>query len=120
MAKRVFIVLILFLAGGGLIVAYLKMSKERALEAAGDKPVAADSRASTGAGGETVVVLDQETQARIGLKVEPVATATITPEAQGYGRVLDPGPLAALSAELASAEAALAASQKEFDRLKLL
>jgi hypothetical protein len=34
--------------------------------------------------------------------------------------VLDPAPLAALSAELASAEAALVASQKEFDRLRTL
>src|SRR6266567_3936178 len=106
MAKRVFIVLILLVAAGGLIFAFLRMSKERALEATGDKPVTAESRAKTSAGGETVVALDQETQTRIGLKLEPVATATFTPEAHGYGRVLDPAPLAALSAELAFAKAA--------------
>jgi hypothetical protein len=120
MAKRVFLVLVLLVAAGGLIFAYLQMSKERLLEAGSDKPVAADSRVKSGAHGEAVLVMDQETQTRIALKTGPVAAATLTPEAQGYGRVLDPAPLAALSAELASAEAALAASQKEFDRLKLL
>src|SRR5439155_23127954 len=120
MAKRILIVLIMLAAAGGLIFAYLKMSKERQLEAAGDKPLAAESRLKTGAGGEPAVVVDQETQTRIALKMEPVAPTAFKPEVQGYGRVLDPAPLASLSAELASAEAALAASQKEFDRLKLL
>ena len=39
---------------------------------------------------------------------------------QGYGRVLDPTPLAALLAEGASTKAALQASTREYERLKLL
>src|SRR5204863_7173228 len=41
-------------------------------------------------------------------------------EVQGYGRVLDPAPLALLLTEGASAKAALDASTREYERLKLL
>src|SRR5438445_1931144 len=44
----------------------------------------------------------------------------MNPELKAYGRVLDPAPLAALSLELVSAQVALAASEREFERLKLL
>jgi len=119
--RRAIILSVVLAAGAvALVFAYLEMSKERKLEAAREKPVAAKSRASFGTNGEAVVTLDEETQKRIALKVQPVAPGTITPELKGYGRVLDPAPLAALSAELAAAEAALAASQKEFDRLRVL
>ena len=42
------------------------------------------------------------------------------PEVQGYGRVLDPTPLAALLTERATAKASLDASTREYERLKLL
>ena len=122
--KKVFkVILILLVAVGavvGLIFAYLEMSKERAAEAQREKPVVAKSRVSVGTNGEAVLTLDQETQKRIALKVEPITSTKMVPESKGYGRVIDPAPLAALSAELASAQAALVASQKEFERLKLL
>ena len=119
--RRAIILSIVLVAGAvALVFAYLGMSKERKLEAAREKPVATKSRASFGTNGESVVTLDEETQKRIALKVQPVAPGTITPEMKGYGRVLDPAPLAALSGELAAAEAAWAASRKEFDRLKVL
>jgi hypothetical protein len=123
MQKTLRVVLLLLIGVGmvaGLVFAYLKMSKERKVEAAREKPVATKPRASFGTNGEPVVTLDEETQKRIALKVQQVAPGTIIPELKGYGRVLDPAPLAALSAELAAAEAALAASRKEFDRLRVL
>jgi len=49
----------------------------------------------------------------------PVA-AQLAPEVKGYGRVLDPAPLAALMTELASAGAAFTASSNELARLKTL
>lgn len=104
----------------GLIFAYLEMSKERAAEAKREKPVVAKSRVKLGTNGEVILALDEETQKRIALKVEPVTTAKLNPELKGYGRILDPAPLATLTTELASAEVALAASQKEFDRSRLL
>ncbi|MCX6905846.1 MAG: hypothetical protein NTW03_20665 [Verrucomicrobia bacterium] len=68
--------------------------------------------------GETFLKLNQETQARMGLKSAPLAAARMKPEVKGYGRILDPAPLAALLVEGAGARAALEASAKEFERLK--
>jgi hypothetical protein len=73
-----------------------------------------------GTNGETFLKLGKETQARMGLKTAPLAAAQLPPEVRGYGRVLDPAPLAALLTELASAKASLQASSSEYDRLKLL
>lgn len=72
------------------------------------------------ADGRTLVKLDQDTQTRMGLKVEPLAAAQMSPQVKGYGRVLDPTPLAALVTEATSAQAAMEASTKEFERLKVL
>lgn len=66
------------------------------------------------------VTLDKETQQRIGLQVESLTATNLSPELKGYGRVLDPAPLAALTAELLSAQAAAAASSQEVERLKTL
>ena len=73
-----------------------------------------------GTNGETFLKVDRETQARMGLKTAPLAAVQVKPEVQGYGRVLDPTPLAALLAEGASTKAALQASTREYERLKVL
>jgi hypothetical protein len=104
----------------GLLVGYLQMSKERAAEADREKPVAAKSRVSLGTNGEAILTLDAETQKRIALKVAALAASQLGAEVKAYGRLLNLAPLATLTAELDSARAALAASQKEFERLKLL
>lgn len=70
--------------------------------------------------GQTTVKLDQDTQARMGLKVVSLPAAETPAEVKGFGRVLDPAPLAALVTEGASAQAALQASTKEFERVKTL
>lgn len=69
---------------------------------------------------EATVKLDAETQTNLHLKVEPLPAAKIPREVKGYGRVLDPWPLAELYSELATAQAELAASEKEYQRLKTL
>ena len=104
----------------GLIFAYLEMRKGKEIERTREQPVVAKSRVKLGTNGEALVMLDSETQKRIALSVGPVSSTRLEPELKGYGRVLDPAPLAALAVELASAQAALGASQKEFDRLKSL
>jgi hypothetical protein len=72
------------------------------------------------ANGPTKLKLNAETQARMGLKTAVLVAAQMQPEAKGYGRVLDPAPLVALVAESAAAKASLEASQKEYERLKVL
>src|SRR6266478_2902816 len=120
--KTKWFVALLAVAGivAGLIFAYLEMSKERQREKESEKPVTAKSRVTAGTNDEAILTLNRETQQRISLKVERVMPATMTPELKAYGRVLDPAPLAALSLELVSAQVTLAASEKEFARLKLL
>jgi hypothetical protein len=70
--------------------------------------------------GRTSVKLDRQMQTHMGLKVEPLVAAELSPEIKGYGRVLDPAPLAALVTEAASARAALQAFSREYERLKVL
>ena len=79
-----------------------------------------ESRVSHDTNGNAVVKLDAETQKLIALKVEPLSAAQLAPEMKVYGRVLDPAPLAALITELATSQAAYAASSNELARLKNL
>jgi hypothetical protein len=69
---------------------------------------------------EVLVELNRDEQARIGLETERLNAVTQSQEATAYGVVLDPGPLAALDAELASTRAAVAASRAEYERARLL
>src|ERR1051325_5041874 len=70
--------------------------------------------------GRVVVHIDDETQGNMGLLVAVPEAAQVSPELKGYGRVLDAAPLAALMIELASAQAASAASSNELARVKTL
>ncbi|HVW20980.1 MAG TPA: hypothetical protein VHC86_07160, partial [Opitutaceae bacterium] len=45
---------------------------------------------------------------------------TLAPEAEGYGRVIDPAPLVALASDLAAARAAADASAAELERTRAL
>ncbi|MBI3851557.1 MAG: hypothetical protein HY298_14965 [Verrucomicrobia bacterium] len=118
--KTVLVLPFFVLIALGLIFAYLQMSKERAAEAEREKPVAAESKVTRDASGETIVTVDEETQKRIALQIAALAAAELQPEVKGYGRVLDPAPVAALVNELVAAHFAAQASGKEFERLKLL
>lgn len=103
-----------------LIFAYREMSQERAAEAEREKPVASESKVSRNAGGETVLTVDEETQKRMALRIEPLVAMQLEPEVKGYGRVLDPGSLVSLVAELISGRATAEVSQKELARLNVL
>ena len=85
-----------------------------------DQSNAEKSPVERGARGEMIVTLDAETQKRIGLKTETPLAAQWQPEVKGYGRVLDPAPLAALVVELGVARASAEASRQEYERLKSL
>jgi multidrug efflux system membrane fusion protein len=85
-----------------------------------EKITTAPPKISHGSRGEVVVELSRDEQARIGLETEKVNAVTQSQEATAYGVVLDPAPLAALDAELASTRAAVAASRAEYERARLL
>ncbi|ODU23986.1 MAG: hypothetical protein ABS95_02565 [Verrucomicrobia bacterium SCN 57-15] len=119
--KRILLILMVLAAlAAGLIFAFVEMRKEVAMEMQGEAPVVPESRLRRNAAGEVVVSLDAETQKRIALATAPVVATNFSAELRGYARVLDPSPLAALMADLASAEAALSASTNELKRARTL
>jgi hypothetical protein len=67
-----------------------------------------------------VVKLEKEKWKALGLEMAEPLKAELKPQRVAFGRVLDPVPLVALDGELASADAALAASRAEFDRTQAL
>ena len=69
---------------------------------------------------EEGVHLTKEQQASAGLAVAKPEPLTLKPEVKAFGRALDAVPLANLLAEIETARSALAASAKEFERLKTL
>jgi len=85
-----------------------------------EQVTSAPPKISRGSGGEVVVEISRDEQARIGLETEKVNAMTQSQAVTAYGVVLDPAPLAALDAELASARAAVAASRAEYERARLL
>jgi len=66
------------------------------------------------------VTVDEATQKRIKLEFASPAVADWQPEVTGYGRVLDPTPLATAMVDWATAKISAEASARENDRLKLL
>lgn len=119
--KRTLLILVILAAlAAGLIFAFLEMRKEVAMEMQDDAPVVPEWRIHRSPTGEVVVSLDAETQKRIALVTAPVVPTNFSAELRGYARVLDPSPLVALMADIASAEAALSASSNELKRARTL
>ncbi|MGH7932355.1 MAG: efflux RND transporter periplasmic adaptor subunit [Candidatus Binataceae bacterium] len=85
-----------------------------------DQVTAAKPILSHASNGDVIVALSREQQARIGLKTVVLASVSRARLVIAYGVIVDPAPLAALDAELASARAALDASKAEYARTKLL
>jgi hypothetical protein len=91
-----------------------------AAEAKSAKEEATGPRVARDAKGNVVIIVSGETQGKMGIQVTNPARAKLRPEVKGYGRVLDPAPLAALVTDLASAQAAQVASSNELARLRTL
>jgi hypothetical protein len=107
-------------AGTALYLKYPRVEKEQKSEEQASEEQAAESFLQHDADGRTLVKLDRDTQTHMGLKVESLAAAQMAPEVRGFGRVLDPAPLAALVVEAATTQASLESSTKEYERLKTL
>lgn len=116
--------MLLMLGGGFLWTKTRDGSAGAATGKAADQKPADDEAAGPtiehDANGNVVIRMSDEMQGDIGLKVASPSATQMNPERKGYGRVLDPSPLAALLTELASAQAAYAASSNELVRLKTL
>jgi hypothetical protein len=82
-----------------------------------EEPAAAEAAAEAPADG---VKMDAETQAKMGVKVAAPVAAVAAQTLQGFARVMDVGPLAAIESEVSAAEAAAAASSEEHRRLAAL
>jgi len=117
--KRVVLVIILIAAAIGAGV-YWKTHHTAEAKPAEEKPPPEESHVSHDDMGRVVVKMDDEIQGNIGLLVEKPTASQLSPELKGYGKVMDPAPLAALLTELASAQAAYAASSRELERVKTL
>lgn len=104
----------------GLIWAYRQASQERLAETEGERPVRSQTHLRRSPEGLWVLSLNTEAQERLGLVVGCPTSVSLPRRLKAYGRVLDPGPLVGLLAEIQSAEAALEASSREFQRLKQL
>jgi hypothetical protein len=66
------------------------------------------------------VKLPAETQAKLGLKSEPLKAAASAATLSGFVKVLDAGPLAQLDSDIDAAQAAAEASKAEFERSQAL
>ena len=103
-----------------VLVLLASCSKKDAAPSEEKKSAEPESRVHHGTNGDVTITLDAATQKLMGLQTAPLAAAELPPETKGFGRVLDPGALAAAVTDFVSAQATAAASHKELARLKTL
>ena len=120
MKMKILLPLAIVAAIAALVYGYSQMSQEKVADEKADQPIAAASRVRTGADGATVITLDAKTRQLIGLRTATLAAATLPPEIQAYGRVLDSAALVVFHNNVLAARAALRAAELEYDRLKKL
>ena len=94
------------------VMAFLAVVLAGCSKPAAEAPAAAPEKAG--------VTIDAETQARIGLKIEPPVATQWQPEIHATGRVADPLVFTAAAADYETARAAAKASQSELDRMQKL
>ena len=78
------------------------------------------SLAAPGLADSVALKIDAATQVRLGIATAPLAAASRAATAKGFARALDAVPLATLDADIATAAAALSASQAEAARTRVL
>ena len=125
MKRAIPLILIGAVIGGGGV--WLKQrgdaAKPAAQAASAEKPASDEPEpphATRDADGRVIITMDDEIQGNMGILVAQPTAIQLAPEVKGYGRVLDPAPLAALLSELASAQVAATATSHELTRLKML
>jgi hypothetical protein len=112
-----------FFLGISLVIGHIGCSSEKKEQAAGTesaKPRPDESRIKQGTNGEVILTLTAATQQIMGLQTVPLASANLSLEVKGFGRVLEVSPLAGLVSEIAANQAASDASEAELKRMKTL
>ncbi len=117
--KRALLVIVLLAVAVGAAVLWRK-NHPAAAKALEEKPPAEEARVKHDDKGQVIINMDDEAQGDIGIVVTNPVAMHLAPELKGYGRMVDPAPLAALGTELATAAAAYVASSNELTRLKTL
>jgi hypothetical protein len=119
-------ILIVLVAGLLLAWAFFTRRQEKSTEAEREQPVKAAAQVVS-KGGENLVVLDAAAQKQSGIEVAALASAGHREEIRALGTVMDlrelvdlAGRYAAARADQAKAQAGLAASHAEYERLKRL
>ncbi len=84
------------------------------------EPAKPEAAASADKPKENPLHLNAAKREKTGVTLAKPASTMIAPEVAAFGRVLDPAPFVALVAELDTARAALAASEKDAERTKKL
>src|SRR3954468_19471638 len=91
--RNIILGIIVGLALGGVVTwSYLKHHEEKPAEKKEEAKEA--KRVQQGTNGETFLKLSKEDQEHAGLKVAALEQTESSPEIKGFGRVLDPSPLA--------------------------
>jgi hypothetical protein len=117
--KKIFIGIIVGLFAGGVGVWLLLHKSEHESEEE-KEAVKPESYVRHTTNGESFLQLDEKARQNAGLKIAVLVEAELAPEIKAFGRVLDPSPLTASLMEMATTQAALEASGKEAERLKVL
>ncbi len=99
---------------GMAIIAAWCFSPAKAAETQNEEPAAKEKAA------DNPLHLSEAKRAAAGIVLTSPRNLLLAPEVEAFGRVLDPTPYVTLVAEVATARAALAASEKELERAKKL
>jgi hypothetical protein len=113
--KKVLLGIVAGLALGAGVTAWWSRRPTAAITPAAVSP--GPPTAASAAGPLQITPADQ---AKAGFLIAAPIVVELQPETKAYGRVLDPTPLVNLLTDVATAQAALTASQKEFNRLQKL
>jgi hypothetical protein len=87
---------------------------------ADDKEKKAKPRVQQGTNGESIIILDVETQKKMGLQTAQLEAMQLSAEVKAFGRVLDPSAFVTQIADLKAAQITAETSQAELNRLKSL
>ncbi len=111
----------LMIAGAGIAIAGLSGWQSLKGDAAGNSDAVVIARPAPEFGrdpaAEASLAMDAATRKRLGVKTQTMTPVSIAAVSNGFARVLDVGPLAAIDSEIQSAQAAATASAADAARL---
>jgi hypothetical protein len=120
MKRTILLLCIGALLGGGGVWLTKREGKPAAAAEAPAAPEEEGTSVKHDKDGNVILLMSDEMQGDAGIVVTNPVASQLFPETKGYGHVVDPTPLTALLGEMATAQAAYAASSNELARQKIL